>query len=163
MHRVHPPTRCQAGTRLLHTGFLPDWLDHHQFPKRAQKGKKSFAASPPRCMPAPRPPPCDRTPPGVLRVVRGALHPPSNIENDANQLISKNSKISNCFSNVINTLDCDSQIQRCLWTWRTICCTQDGGCASADAQSHSGRTALQTLRLSSRSRVGPVHARRRAE
>ena len=47
MRRVHPPTRYQAGTRLLHAGFLPAWLDHHQFPTRAQKGQTSSTASPP--------------------------------------------------------------------------------------------------------------------
>ena len=38
MRRVHPPSRCQAGTRLLHTGSLPAWFDHHRFPTLAQKG-----------------------------------------------------------------------------------------------------------------------------
>jgi len=38
-------------------GFLPDWLNHHQFPTRAQKGQIFSAALPPRCKPASRTPP----------------------------------------------------------------------------------------------------------
>ena len=76
MRRVSLPTRCQVGTRLLHAGFLPAWLDHHRFPTRAQKGQKSSAAVPPRCTPAPLHPLTTRTPPDVLRVGCGPVTPP---------------------------------------------------------------------------------------
>ena len=78
MRRVHPPSRYQAGTSLLHAGFIPAWLDHHRFPTRAQKGQTSSAALP--CTPAPRSPLVMLTPPGVLRVSRRTLTPLSNIE-----------------------------------------------------------------------------------
>ena len=73
MRRVSLPTSCQAGTRLLHAGFLPAWLDHHRFPT---KGQKSSAAVPPRCTPAPLHPLTTRTPPDVLRVGCGPVTPP---------------------------------------------------------------------------------------
>ena len=69
----------------------------HRFPTRAQKGKKYSTASPPSCTPAPRSHLPTRTHLGVLRVRRGTAPPPSAINNDANQLISKNSKNFNYF------------------------------------------------------------------
>ena len=73
LHAPSAPTnKISSGARLLHTGFLPDWLDHHhRFPKRAQNGQKSSAALPPRCEPVPRAPPCDvNTPWGAANWVR---------------------------------------------------------------------------------------------
>ena len=106
MRRVSLPTRCQVGTRLLHVSFLPAQLgsNHHRFPTRAQKGQKSSAALPPAARLLSPVPPRD----GVLRVRRGTLHPPSNSENDANQIISKNTNsivFHESVVYVINTLD----------------------------------------------------------
>jgi len=92
MRRVHPPTRCQAGTRLLHP-WLPSKLARSSPVSHAgSKGSNILLSSPPMqpCSPTPLE---TRTPPGVLRVGCGTVNPPSNIENDAIQLISKNSKI----------------------------------------------------------------------
>jgi len=91
MRRVHPPTRCQAGTRLLHP-WLPSKLARSSPVSHAgSKGSNILLSSPPMqpCSPTPLE---TRTPPGVLRVGCGTVNPPSNIENDAIQLISKNSK-----------------------------------------------------------------------
>ena len=91
MRRVPPPTRCQVG-RLLHTGFLPAWLDHHRFPTLAQKDQKSSGAVPPRCN---TPPPLGtRTLPGVLRVGCGPVPPPFQHRERCDPANFQNSKIS---------------------------------------------------------------------
>jgi len=56
MRRVPLPSRCQAGTRLLHAGFIPAWLDHHRLPT-GSKGSNILHSIAPSCKPAPRPPP----------------------------------------------------------------------------------------------------------
>jgi hypothetical protein len=88
MRRVHPPTRSQAGTRLLHP-WLPSRLARSSpvSPRFSEREKilRSIAPQLHPCSPAP--PPSTDTHGGTASQVRdGDL--PSNSENDANQLIS---------------------------------------------------------------------------
>ena len=64
--RVPPPSLCQAGTRLLHTGFthwLPSSFARSSTPLGLRKIKNPQQHRPFRCKPAPRAPLATRTPP----------------------------------------------------------------------------------------------------
>ena len=65
--RVHPPTRCQAGTRLLNP-WLPSRLARSSLVSNAgSKGSNILHIIAPRCNLAPRSPLVMLSPPGVSR------------------------------------------------------------------------------------------------
>jgi len=90
----HYQRDVKRGRRRCYTpDFLPDWLDHHHFPTFLRKGKNPPQHLSPAATLLPESPRDANIPwSAASRVRDGDL--PSNSENDANQLISKNSKIS---------------------------------------------------------------------
>ena len=78
MRLVHPPTRYQAGTRLLHLVSFQIGSIITVSHEGSETSKILRSIAPPAARLLPRPPPT-RTLPGVRWVVRGTLQPPSNI------------------------------------------------------------------------------------
>ena len=92
MRRVHPPTRCQAGTRLLHP-WLPSKLARSSpVSHTGSEGSNILRSISPQLQTCSPISPCDANTPWSAESQPQNDNPPSNNENDANQLLPKIAK-----------------------------------------------------------------------